>query len=715
MRLLWNVSRIAILTIIQSAAMLFAASYVYAVEMAPRTETPLLLSFEERTVLAYLLAGVGKSDEEKLKFADQLEKQVREASAKPARTVEVHRFADFARHFQGSWPNSYSVTSDIELIEQRRLRAPLTVKGANNEIQSQINLFHFNRVAELTKRLGPTITGLEFKMVAGTLFQFFFAPKRDLILRAFRETEVLVEQEFAKIEGIGDEISKTDKLKGVSPEMRTFLTLIFQEYFAKMSIETKALVLVRLMGEDLNLDPMKKFEIMILSGGPQFQKLLQIVARESNMSADLLEIFRKLESKAPSVPPMIVQDMIERERGTYQWMDYDLKPLGVGTMAQVHKGRIRTAQGRRDVVIRFLKPRIEQRVDEDHRILTLIAPKLDAHPVLRQGGFPLLAPIVSDLTKTVREELSLRETIVRQLKGREVYTTRGFFEGSTYKNTLDISVPEIFDYDRNSLLMVSDLIKGKKLDSVAEDYKDSIPDLKRGVVEQIARVWLEELLFKSGFFHADMHQGNFMVDVSETGLKVNILDFGMGGTISAQLQKQLLLLGAGIEILKPSAITRALWDMSDKNRNGLNFTQLETAVNALAKEMDQGRHPLWGISDWSTWAMERGLQFPYEFIGMNRGLAILDKLLQDSGSKMRMSNLSKRLANRYSKQVWHNLRASGEMTISDLLRLGWVSVMDASPASVHYKPPGEGPTRSQKSAVLAPKCSRVMMPAGVSL
>jgi predicted unusual protein kinase regulating ubiquinone biosynthesis (AarF/ABC1/UbiB family) len=212
-----------------------------------------------------------------------------------------------------------------------------------------------------------------------------------------------------------------------------------------------------------------------------------------------------------------------------------------------------------------------------------------------------------------------------------------------------------------------------------------------------------------------MHQGNFMVDVSETGFKVNILDFGMGGTISAQLQKQLLLLGAGIEILKPSAITRALWDMSDKNRNGLNFTQLETAVNALAKEMDQGRHPLWGISDWSTWAMERGLQFPYEFIGMNRGMAILDKLMQDSGSKLRMSDLSKRLANRYAKQVWNDLRASGEMTLSDLLRLGWVSVMDASPASARYQTPTEEPKRSAKSAVLAPKCSRVLMPAGAAL
>ena len=715
MRLLWNVSRIVIQTVVQSALLLLLTVHAYAQDVSPRADTPLLLSFEERTVLAYLLAGVGKSDEEKLKLADQLEKQVREAYAKPARTVELHRFADFARYFQGSWPNSYSVTSDIELIEQRRLRAPMTLRGATQEVQTQIDLFHFNRVAELTKRLGPTITGLESKLVAGTLFQYFFAPKRDLILRAFAEAQILVEQEFAKIEGIGDEISKTDKLKGVSPEMKTFLTLIFQEYFAKMSIETKALVLVRLMGEDLNLDPMKKFEIMILSGGPQFQKLLQVVARESNISPDLLEIFRKLESKAPSVPPMIVQEMIERERGTYHWTDYDLKPLGVGTMAQVHKGRIRTAQGRRDVVIRFLKPRIEQRVDEDHRILTAIAPKMDAHPVLRKGGFPLLTPIVSDLTKTVREELSLRETIVRQLKGREVYTTRGFFNGSTYKNTLDISVPEIFDFDRNSLLMVSDLIKGKKLDSVAEEYKDSIPDLKRGVVEQIARVWLEELMFKSGFYHADMHQGNFMVDVSETGFKVNILDFGMGGTISAELQKQLLLLGAGIEILKPSAITRALWDMSDKNRNGLNFTQLETAVAKLANEMDQGRHPLWGISDWSTWAMERGLQFPYEFIGMNRGMAILDKLMQDSGSKMRMSDLSKRLANKYAKKVWNDLRASGEMTLSDLLRLGWVSVMDASPAQVRYQPPTEEPVRSEKPAFSALKCSKVLMPSGVNL
>lgn len=702
MRLMWNVSRMVVVFILMAAGMLWAAP--------PPPPAPLLLSYEERAVMTYLLAGVGKSDDEKLALADQLEAQLREVFSKDARSIKISDFAHFARYFQGNWPNSYSVTSDIELLERRRLRAPISIQGETVEVQSRILDFHAGRAEELIRRLGPTITGLDTKIAAGGLVKFFLlTPRRDMILRAFAEAEDFMNEEFKKIESIGEMIAKTDKLQGLSPEMKAFLSQIFKEYFAQMSPETKALVTVRLMGQDLNLDPLKKFEIMILSGGPQFQKLLQVVAREANLSADLLEIFRRLESKAPAVPAMIVKDMIERERSNYNWVRYDLNPLGVGTMAQVHKGRIRTAQGTRDVVIRFLKPDIEKRVNEDHRILSTIAPKIDADPVLRAAGFPLLTPIVSDLTKTVREELSLRDTIVRQIRGREVYTKKGFFKGSTYKNDLLISVPEIYDYDRASSLMVQDMVVGKKLDSVAETYKDSIPDLKRVIVEELARMWVEELTFKSGFFHADMHQGNFMIEMDERGLRVNILDFGMGGTISRQMQSQILLLGAGIEILKPSAIVQALWDLSDQTRNQLTRSQLEARVKVVVREMDQGRRALMGVGGWATWAMENGLQFPYEFIGMNRGLAILDKLLQDSGSKFTMAQLSRQAANKYAPRVWADLKGSGEMSVRDILRLGWLALINGNPASVPYRESVEAQAAAPAPASL--KCSRVLMPA----
>lgn len=696
---MWHVSRIVVVFILVTTGAFGSAP-------AP---TPLLLSYEERAVMAYLLAGVGKSDDEKIAIAELLEKQLRESQSKATRQITISDFSHFPRYFQGNWPDSYSVASDIDLLEQRRLRAPISISGETLEVQSRILEFHAGRAGELIRRLGPTLSGIDTKIAAGGLAKFFLlTPRRDMVLRAFSEAEAFMNEEFSKIQGIGEMIAKTDKLQGLSPEMKAFLSQIFKEYFTHMSPETKALVTVRLMGQDLNLDPMKKFEIMILSGGPQFQKLLQVVAREANLSPDLLEIFRRLESKAPPVPAMIVQDMIERERGTYDWMKYDLKPLGVGTMAQVHKGRIRTSQGPRDVVIRFLKPDIEKRVNEDHRILSAIAPKIDADPVLRAAGFPLLTPIVSDLTKTVREELSLRETIVRQIRGREVYTKKGFFGGSTYKNDLFISVPEIYDYDRASSLMVQDLVIGKKLDSVAEQYKQAIPDLKKVIVEELARMWVEELTFKSGFFHADMHQGNFMIEMHERGLRVNILDFGMGGTISREMQSQILLLGAGIEILKPSAILHALWSISDQTRNQITRPQLEARVKVLVRDMDQGRKPLMGVGGWATWAMENGLQFPYEFIGMNRGLAILDKLLQDSGSKFTMAALSRQAANAHAARVWTDLKASGEMSTRDILRLGWLAVTNSSPATIPYREVQPQPRTTPMSSL---KCSRVLMPA----
>jgi predicted unusual protein kinase regulating ubiquinone biosynthesis (AarF/ABC1/UbiB family) len=666
---------------------IIAWALVFSVSVqAKKVEFPLVLSFHERAVLSYFLAGAGQSETEKHALVERLKAQVTRSMGMLPKKVTVSSFDEFLKTFQGEWPGSYSVQSDLAILEEHGFPPRVTIEAANEETVRQIEEFHQFRREALRRRFGDRLPMLGDAASAVTAAGFLTAGDA-LTMRIFEQVESVLQSEFEKVGRVGADMADSGRLSGINPEVKAFLEIIFKEYFSRMSIESKAQVLNRLMDGDLNAEPMKKFEILVLSGGPQFQKLLQVVAREGKLSADLLEVFRRLESKANPIPPVLVEKMFEKERRTYRWVSYDKKPLGVGTMAQVHKGKIRTSHGDREVVIRFLKPEIEKRVEEDHRILSAIAPKLDADPVLREHGFPRLTPVVADLTRTVRDELDMNATVERQRQGRDLYSKESLLSVNGYRNDLHISVPEVFVVDPRSKLMVQELVKGDKLDKVVEIYGESLPDLKKAIVEEVARVWVEEVLFRSGFYHADLHQGNFLVDFSElTGVTVNILDFGMGGVVSPEMQKQILLLGAGVEILKASAISRAFLNLST-SLDGISEREFERRVELLVEEMRQGRHPLWTLGRWSAWAGDQGVQFPYEFIGLNRGMVILDKLLEDSKSEIRVSGLSRKIAKRYVRRLWSDLRGTREIGVFDFMKLGWLAATDETAAVEAYEPP----------------------------
>lgn len=694
-----------------------------------QTETPVVLSFEERVVANYLLAGVGKSETEKLHLAAQLEEQVKKVMTMNPEVVQVSSFEEFLKKYQGNWPDALSVQSNVDILEIRGLRPVQTLQGATPEVQAQIDQFFQKRRQLATIKAKSFLqnsavvgrTGLDLSRYLLSLVEAQNLRKK-ITLDLFKKAEESLNEEFRQIAKVGQDIASSSKLSGVSVQVKTFLSLILRGYFSEMSTSTKALVASRLMGIDLEADAMKKFEILILSGGPQFQKLLQVIAREGGLNPEVLEIFRKLESKAASAPPEVVKNLIESERSTYKWSSYDLTPLGIGTMAQVHFGSILTLQGERKVVIRFLKPGIEARVDEDHRILSRLAPVLDANPTLKASGFPKLTPIVSDLTQTVREELDLNATIERQIKGYQYYSKSLKTKIGNVINHILLGAPYVYTFAADSKIMVQEVVKGKSLDKMAEKYRGTIPQLSQVVVEEIAKVWIEEVLFRSGFYHADLHQGNYMVDIDQDRVAVSLLDYGMGGTISKNLQRMILALSSSIEILRADLIVRSFWEISDQQRNKINFSEFESAVKAKVSEMNTGRKSLQSMNEWSTWAMEKGLQFPYEFIGLNRGIAILDKSLESAGSKLTMALIAKKRAIGYKLQLWSNLRQSG-FRYRDIFKLGWITLTDASPAKIPYQELLEVHTAAEiaraapelapqaaVAATLVVRCEKLFMP-----
>ncbi len=646
-----------------------------------------VLSYEKRIVLSYLLLGAEENREFQNAVIQRLRKLVNDYASKPVQQIAVTQFSDFFDAYKGTWPNSHSLESDLNLIENGLLRGPVKFHAvdkqgvSNPNLQAEINQFMQRQNREILKQ-GSSLLSQKLSEFTSTYADLILT--RDpslltpsLISSGFDQVSKIYRTHIQTIDQIGHQISQSGQLSQMDPTVRLFIETVLQNYFSKLGAASKKQILSRLFGLELNATSMQKFEALLMSGGPQFQKLMQVVAGQPGLDPAFQAVLKKLESKVSPVPSVLVKELFEKERSIYHWLDYDLKALGTGTMAQVHKGSIPSASGPRDVVIRFLKPGIELRVKEDAKILTEIAKLMDQDPRFARAGLPKLSPIVQDLNRTIIDELDLTATILRQKMGREAYNQTLLFIGKTYKSDLRINVPDVIQVSASSHLMVQELVDGKNLKALSEIYKESIPDLEKVIVENLGKLWVQEAIFKSGFFHSDLHPGNFLVDVQDPRIQISILDFGMGGVLSKLSQSQVLLTAAGVMLARADLVVRGYWTLSLKNENQISEQEWNRRVQTRMKSQNLSIAMKEDFSQWTVWAMNQGLKFPYEFVSLNRGFVILEQALKDVKSADTLTDIARRLAPKFARNVYLGWKSENLISHIELARLGWEAVVES--------------------------------------
>ncbi|KYG63146.1 hypothetical protein AZI86_15675 [Bdellovibrio bacteriovorus] len=641
---------------------------------AADSEKGLYLTFEQRMAISYALLAQGESSEKKAEIVQRGKDYLKGMLSQPIETVAVKSFADFLKAMRGEWPNTHSLALDVEILEKAGPRSIKMFTSQSPRVQKQIEDYMKWQQVQLLKMAGSegAAIGEAAKSFGGLLKTMATNPMAQKLAEGWLldQSEAVLADRMKELDRVGEKVAESSFAKQQDPTSRIFMQTLLSEYFARLNPSSKKLIVSSFLGGDLLMDDMKKFELMVQSSGPALQKLLQVVARQSNLPREVLAVFRRLESSVSPVPWVLVDEIVKQEKKNYDFSYFEKKPLGVGTMAQTHRAKIKT-RGEQSVVPRFIKPDIALRVEEDRKILSEIGRILDSNPDFIQMQVPKVSPVVDDIIKTIVAELDQNATIERQ-KQAKVYERVVPFVSPEYKSELEFHVPKIHEpKTKDSKLMVQEMVYGDKLDAVAETYQDAIPGLKKAIVEAMARTWAQEALFGSGFYHSDLHQGNFMIDVKEPRIMVNILDFGMGGTISSDMQRQVMVLGVGTDILSAELIARAFWDLSNKAKNQISESDFKKAVVQKVNLIAKGKEPNISMELWMAWALNRNLALPYEFVSLNRGMAIMNKLLEDSGSALDLTKITKSIAKENPRIVYNNLVVKERLSAEDLVRLGW--------------------------------------------
>lgn len=247
--------------------------------------------------------------------------------------------------------------------------------------------------------------------------------------------------------------------------------------------------------------------------GPAYVKLGQTLAtRPDLIGAELAKDLQSLQDRMQPFATEIAQKTIE------QALDRPLadlflsldEPLAAASIAQVHRA-VRKA-GAEPVAVKVLRPHIEYIFNRDLRAFARAAKMMER--LSKEAQRLRFTKVVETLQRSVQMEMDMRLEAAAMSEMAEAL-----------KDDPRVRVPSIhWDLTARNVLTL-EWVDGVPLND-AQALAKSGHDLKI-LGERVLETFLRTALF-SGFFHADMHPGNLMVDGAG---RLVMLDFGIVGRI----------------------------------------------------------------------------------------------------------------------------------------------------------------------------------------
>lgn len=259
--------------------------------------------------------------------------------------------------------------------------------------------------------------------------------------------------------------------------------------------------------------------------GPGFVKLGQLLSsREDILDPALIRELKKLQNKVKGIPFDVAQKVIEEnlnKKLTEVFKNFDQTPIGTASIGVVYKAELITGQ---KVVVKVRRPGIAKIINTDFEILLYIIHKLEnVSGEIKVLG---LSKMISDFFKSTQNELNFlveAQNCERLKKNLAVIDKEGF-----------LVVPLVYRDVSTQEVLVLEFLEGKPFN----EYH-SLEQLGPIMVERLERSveLFTHTLLSDGFFHADLHGGNFFV---LPGNKIGLIDFGLMGTLSKKNRANLV-------------------------------------------------------------------------------------------------------------------------------------------------------------------------------
>ncbi len=297
-------------------------------------------------------------------------------------------------------------------------------------------------------------------------------------------------------------------------------------------------------------------------------KASQFIATRADILPDeWINTLGQLHDRVPARPFPIIRDQIERELGRSlgnAFAEFDETPIAAASLAQVHRAVAR--DGRR-CAVKVQYPQIESIVAADLRNLTFTLRLLAL--IEREFDF---RPLARELLKYIPMELDFLnearncETIARNFAADDA-----------------VVAPRVYHDLTTRRVLTMELVEGIKVTDVAALERAGID--KRAVAQKLIEIFTEQIL-RDGFFHADPHPGNILV---QPGPRIVLLDFGLAKDFPPVFRDAMVRLTFAILTSNRDAIVAAFRELGFRTRDESPETLLTLASVFLGNSVQRNR------------------------------------------------------------------------------------------------------------------------------
>jgi len=407
-------------------------------------------------------------------------------------------------------------------------------------------------------------------------------------------------------------------------------------------------VIKRIEKAGRELDTYERIRYALEELGPTFVKFGQIMSlRPDLLPPPLIRELSRLQDEVAPEEFDTIKPALQQSLGqdlTEIFSAFDEKSFASASLSQVHKGVLRELG--RSVAVKVQRPGIRRKVELDLDILETLVNRLNERSEdLRVYDLP-------NLVRIIRRNLLRELDFTREARNMKIARSAMDEEEGIY-------VPEAYDEYCREQVLVMEYLEGTKLKDLEALPRDDAEILaKQGLNAAIKQI------LEDGFFHADPHPGNLLV---EDGRRLCLLDWGMVGRLSVRDRYELMDLIKSVvekdsEGLVDSLLllTKGEYGIDQRGMERDLLEILDTYFAVPIKDMNLGHLLL----DITTLLRSYRLRLPVDLMIMIKALITAEGTARQIYPDLNViseaeSSIERLAAERFwPGRLWHNLRGS---------------------------------------------------------